>query len=467
MKITVIGHASILIETGGVAILSDPWWQGPCFGAQWWTYPPPFVDALQGAKIDFIYISHGHHDHFHPATLRTLPKSATVLVSKTVGLAEPVASLGFPVMAIGDDQECALRDRIRVRIMRTRGLDTLMAISDGRETCVILNDSLHSTSQDIQDRFIERLRRLYPKVDYVFCGYGVASNFPNCYRIPGKNPEMTTVRRQAYFNKQWARIIHGLSPNHGFPFAADVVFLEDDLQWTNEPIHNSQRPTTAYAQLYPESTVRLYDVAPGFSIEGGVVRSEQLRDKLSVDKIREQFRDWVARANNYGSASADSVAEIKALLDANIQAHSEYFNAFAGQYRFLIQFRNGAAAIEIVKTRDGIETEVVRTGELDGRKYDLTYITRLAYLRQSLTTDFGYEILLVGSGGILTYGDRSKVPDNLHQQLIAMMRRHVKAPVVRPGGARGAIRLLKRWLKALLGRREEDLYDVNRWTVYE
>ena len=39
MKISFVGHASILVEANGIGILSDPWWQGPCFGVQWWIYP--------------------------------------------------------------------------------------------------------------------------------------------------------------------------------------------------------------------------------------------------------------------------------------------------------------------------------------------------------------------------------------------------------------------------------------------
>jgi len=62
MQITFIGHASILIETRGLRIISDPWWLGPCFGAQWWIYPPPYLDPVQ-TKLDYIYISHGHNDH--------------------------------------------------------------------------------------------------------------------------------------------------------------------------------------------------------------------------------------------------------------------------------------------------------------------------------------------------------------------------------------------------------------------
>ena len=41
MRITFIGQASLLIEANRLNIVSDPWWNGPCFGAQWWPYPMP------------------------------------------------------------------------------------------------------------------------------------------------------------------------------------------------------------------------------------------------------------------------------------------------------------------------------------------------------------------------------------------------------------------------------------------
>jgi len=32
-RITFIGHASLLIEANGLSIVSDPWWNGLCFGS--------------------------------------------------------------------------------------------------------------------------------------------------------------------------------------------------------------------------------------------------------------------------------------------------------------------------------------------------------------------------------------------------------------------------------------------------
>jgi L-ascorbate metabolism protein UlaG (beta-lactamase superfamily) len=177
VKITHIGHASILVQTRGIAILSDPWWRGPCFGAQWWNYPFPSLDSLAGVTIDYIYISHGHHDHFHPGTLNTLSKSAKVIVSAKTGLAASVRKLGFETLEADNDQTVELAGgQIKCRVMETHADDT-MCVDDGSEVCVNLNDALHSAPRSVQRKFVRRLRALY-QLDYVFCGYGVASALP-------------------------------------------------------------------------------------------------------------------------------------------------------------------------------------------------------------------------------------------------------------------------------------------------
>ena len=169
MQISFIGHASILVESQGIRILSDPWWRGPCFGAQWWNYPAPHVAPVE-QKIDYIYISHGHHDHFHPGTLKTLNQDAKVLISKNIDLGDPIRELGFEVVTIGDDEEYSLPSGIKCRIIETHGGDTLLAVADGDSVCVNLNDSLHAAPDDVQERFIGLLKSLYPRIDYLFCG---------------------------------------------------------------------------------------------------------------------------------------------------------------------------------------------------------------------------------------------------------------------------------------------------------
>ncbi len=462
MKITFIGHASILVETHGVRILSDPWWRGPCFGAQWWNYPKPHVEAI-GEGIDFIYISHGHHDHLHPGTLRTLSR-ATCLVSRNIGIADTLRGLGFPVVELGDDSSHELAPGVRCRIIETYTADTLFAVEDGERVCVNLNDSLHAAPTAIQDRFVALLKSYYPQIDYLFCGYGVASHFPNCYVIPGKNPAATAATRQAHFNRQWARLVGALSPVFAFPFAADVALLEKDLIWVNEPTANSERPTDV-VRADPAPSTAVFDIAPGFSVDGTTVVRNISREPTSLAKIHAECAKEIERANCYGSASRETFDEVLKLVTDNVALCLPYLRELTGDYRFLIQFRSLATGICIVKR--GRHVEVVAVADPDPGEFDVVYVTRLHYVRWSLTTEHGHEILFVGSGGIFHYRRASDAKRNLHRELVTVLRPHESCPPSRFGDSSRLMYAAKRFAKTLLGFKELDLYDLAKWTVWQ
>jgi len=464
MKITFIGHASVLIEANGLKILSDPWWHGPCFGAQWWNYPAPHVAAVDTQGIDYIYISHGHHDHYHPGTLRTFARSTRILVSSRIDLAESIREHGFEVMEVDDDEVRDLGQGVYCRIMETHAEDTLMVIDDGKEICVNLNDALHATPRVIQDKFIAWLNDAYPRIDYVFCGYGVASHFPNCYRLPGKDAAATAAHRQHHFNGQWSHIISGLHPRFGFPFAADVAFLEQDLQWANEPTHNRERPTDLFRREHPSSSTQVVDIAPGFCVEDGRVTDSRLRAPTVLSRLVDECADGVVRANRYGQVSPEEIAQLAELLTGNIALCREYLAVFPGDYRIAMRFRNTPAGMLIEKRGDDIQVATRdRLGADD--EYDLVFVTRAPYLRRSLTTRYGHEILFVGSGGIFTYTSTGQARRALHRELMVMMTRQDQPMRAGQRPPTGVWVRTKRVIKRLIGRDSPDLYDLLGWTV--
>jgi hypothetical protein len=464
MNVTLIGHASILVRTRGVTLLSDPWWRGPCFGAQWWNYPAPSLESLAGRTVDYIYVSHGHHDHFHPGTLNTLSKSAKVIVAAKTGLGSSVRKLGFEVIEVGEDQVLELAGGlVKCRIMETHGDDTLMCIDDGSQVCVNLNDALHSAPRSVQRRFVTRLKALYPKIDYVFCGYGVASHFPNCYAVPGKDDKATAARRQEYFNFQWARLIAELGPRFGFPFAADVAFLENDLFWINEVAHNCERPTEAFQKNYRDSVVSVLDIAPGFEIENGEVKAPVFRRRLRSSELRKHCAEEIARANRVPPVREESVNDLVRLLEKSVAARCEYLTSFRGNYRLLIRFRGAEQGVLLEKASGAIR--VIPTNAQSTEDYDLVYTTRLTYVRLALTQPYGDEILFVGSGGIFRYPSERQAKRNIHRELIIVLRASQNAPLRRPETLCGAWHVVKQMLKRVLGRKELDLYDLGEWTV--
>ena len=80
MNVTYIGHACIMLESGGTHILMDPWLTDPTYHGTWWHYPPLELGVHDLPKIDYLYISHEHPDHFDPPTLRHLDKSIAVII---------------------------------------------------------------------------------------------------------------------------------------------------------------------------------------------------------------------------------------------------------------------------------------------------------------------------------------------------------------------------------------------------
>src|SRR6266511_3681857 len=110
------------------------------------------------------------------------------------------------------------------------------------------------------------------------------------------------------------------------------------------------------------------------------------------------------------------------MLEWNVVRGAAYFESYEGDYRCLLQFRGASAGIVVTKARGKVNMEVVEESGLSKQAYDLVYRTRASYLRQSLTTPYGHEILFVGSGGIFEFSDPAKVRPAIHRELMTILR---------------------------------------------
>ena len=86
MKITMLGHATLLIELDGLRIITDPWLTDPLYFGQL-THPGAFESFRELPPIDLVLASHGHQDHFDPKTLKMIPKETPVVIFKGYGKA--------------------------------------------------------------------------------------------------------------------------------------------------------------------------------------------------------------------------------------------------------------------------------------------------------------------------------------------------------------------------------------------
>lgn len=461
MKVSFVGHAAVLMESRGVRILSDPWWEGPCFGTQWWVYPRAATAAIGDAPLDYVYISHGHHDHLHLGTLRRL-KVKKVLVSNTLDVAPFLRQRGFDVWEIAPDEEVDLGQGLKARLMPTCNDDTIFCVDDGQSSCLNLNDAVHAAPGDVQDRVLARLKALYPNPTYVFCGYGIASHFPACYIIPGTDRVATAARRQAHFNRQWVKIVHALAPRYAFPFAADVAFLDDDLIWANEPIHNAERPTDVFKSLYPNAATKAIDIAPGFAMDGDTITADKRFKPVNIDSLKKAYAEEYAVANRISKIPTGGVESLVALVRQNVALCENYLREFDGDYRVLINLRDTDEGIVLEKRGATISVQMAHR---NSGPYDLIFTTRFGYLRRALSEQYGGEVLYVGSGCLIEYKNLKAVSRNLHRELLALLRYRTSAPASRFGDQPRWLYRIKMAIKKLLGRSEPDLYDLNTWFV--
>ena len=89
VRISYLGHATLLIELDGVRILTDPL-LADRLGPLRRHGPMPSVGDI--GALDAVLISHAHPDHFNPASLRRLGEVARIIVP--VGLGATAARVG-------------------------------------------------------------------------------------------------------------------------------------------------------------------------------------------------------------------------------------------------------------------------------------------------------------------------------------------------------------------------------------
>ena len=88
LRVTMVGHATMLVQTGGLNILTDPVWServSPVSFAGPKRVRAPGIAFESLPPIDLVLLSHNHYDHMDEWTVKALPKSIQWFVPKGLG----------------------------------------------------------------------------------------------------------------------------------------------------------------------------------------------------------------------------------------------------------------------------------------------------------------------------------------------------------------------------------------------
>lgn len=103
MRATWVGHATVLIETPGLNILTDPIWSERA--GIWGVLGPkrvvkPGIAIADLPKIDMVVVSHNHYDHLDLATLKSLWERDRPAIVTSLGNDTVIAQAGVKAIPL-------------------------------------------------------------------------------------------------------------------------------------------------------------------------------------------------------------------------------------------------------------------------------------------------------------------------------------------------------------------------------
>ena len=100
LRVTWMGHSSLLVEIDGVRVLIDPVWDERAAPVQWAGprrfFPPP-LPLNELPPIDAVLLSHDHYDHLGAGTIRLLAQSEAAVHAQwitTMGVGKILKKFG-------------------------------------------------------------------------------------------------------------------------------------------------------------------------------------------------------------------------------------------------------------------------------------------------------------------------------------------------------------------------------------
>jgi UDP-MurNAc hydroxylase len=234
MRITGLGHASVLIETAHGSILTDPW-VNPAYFGSWFPFPDNSQldwDAI--GRADYLFVSHLHRDHFDAEHLRKhISKKTTVLLPDfpTTQLEDELRECGFTSFVKPENGEPLDVDGLQIMIQSlispTDGPigDSSLWVYDGQQRVLNQNDARPSE--------LDVFKELGP-VDAYLVQFSGAIWFPMVYELPARAKQALGLsKRERQFDRT-LRYITECDARFVFPTAGPPCFLDEELWGFND-----------------------------------------------------------------------------------------------------------------------------------------------------------------------------------------------------------------------------------------
>lgn len=324
MKITYFGHACLLLETRGKRILMDPWLVDPTYHGTWWHYPPLRLGIKDVPKIDYLYISHEHPDHFDPPTLTQLDKDVEVVIAdfKKKRFRDRIREIGFQritELPFASDYRCG-SDGVVLRLIQPDRPwdDSAILVKDGETTVLNVNDC------HLDEATLERLGR-ENTIDIAFLTFTGASQYPGCFEFSEESKiERWRASKDSHLEEfvNWARL---LKTRRAVPAAGNHALLaREQLELnTSNYVNTPQEAVDLLAQKAPEIEGLQMNPGDQWSPREGLIRLAPAPE-------------WSRREEHIRELSETHQAEIAAGFAAEEEAPADLYEHFERYFNGLL-----------------------------------------------------------------------------------------------------------------------------------
>jgi len=276
MKITFVGHASVICDVADVSLWTDPWLRGEAFNESWTLYPQPVLRDEDLARVTHIWISHEHPDHLSIPTIKALPAERK---AKIVALFQKhydsevvdwIRTQGFKeVRELPHGAWVDLSPHCRVSCYQVGHIDSALAVQGAGRTILNLNDC------DVPIGTLQKLAGSLGPVDLLLDQFSVAGWCGN----PDDLPRRRTAAREVL--DRFLRDARVINPKHVLPFASFVRFSHQENAYLNSSVNSLDEVAS---QIEGNQLLTMYP--------GDVWTGEDHTSEASAIALAKYRRDW-------------------------------------------------------------------------------------------------------------------------------------------------------------------------------
>lgn len=228
--ITWVNHAGYVLSYKNINLLVDPWHSGTSFNDGWKLLTNTYFPKLLKDKINYIWISHEHPDHFSPRDIVKLNKNKNIKIifqkTKDNRVLNFLSQKGFEVVQLNNYEEFKINHNFRVRIIKNDQIDSLSIFEVNKKIIINTNDCVLS----------EKKLNIICKKTNISHSDILLTQFSYASWIG--NPNQNQMRKEASNEKlkQIKSQINYFKPRITIPFASYIYFSHYENKYMNDEI---------------------------------------------------------------------------------------------------------------------------------------------------------------------------------------------------------------------------------------